>query len=153
MRGALRALLQVDEPPQRLALAFAVGVWIGFSPLLGLHTWMAIATAIAFRLNRLALLAGAWLNAWTAIPALALGTTLGCWVLGVSPDGLSRIQWGEGGLRLLTSLVYELRPFLWPFLFGNALLGIPLALVGYFGLLLVLSRRRGRAPAGAGGLG
>ena len=142
LRDAVGRLFQIDEPPHRLALAFGIGVWIGFSPLLGLHTWMALAAAAMFRLNRVALLVGAWLNAWTAIPALAVGTSLGCWMLGVSPAGLAHVTWGGGGLGFLKNLVQELGPYLWPFLVGNAALGIPIGLAGYLGLLIALRRRR-----------
>lgn len=146
LREGLRSLLQLDEPPQRTALAFGLGVWIGFSPFLGLHTWMAMATAVIFRLSRLALLVGAWINAWTAVPALVLGTSLGCWILGVSSDGLGNIHWNGGGFAFLKTLFHELRPFWWPFLLGNTLLGVLPAVVAYFSLLAALDRRRARRP-------
>ena len=45
-RAAFRRLLAIDDPPERTALAFSIGVFIAFSPFLGLHTLMA--TALAF---------------------------------------------------------------------------------------------------------
>lgn len=149
LREAVARLLQIDEPPQRMALAFGVGVWIGFSPFFGLHTWMALAVAVMFGLNRVALLVGAWLNAWTAVPALVIGTTLGCWMLGVSSAGLVHVKWRGSGVMFLRTLLRDLGPYLWPFLVGNAVLGIPLGLAAYLGLLyaLKLKARRREPPA------
>ena len=45
-RATFRRLLAIDDPPERTALAFSIGVFIAFSPFLGLHTIMA--TAVAF---------------------------------------------------------------------------------------------------------
>ena len=47
LRSALRNLLNTDDPPERTAWAFAIGVFIAFSPLLGLHTIIAAIIAVA----------------------------------------------------------------------------------------------------------
>ena len=51
-RHYLRRLLALDDTPERIALAFAVGVFLAFSPLLGLHTVLGLAIAFLFGLNR-----------------------------------------------------------------------------------------------------
>ena len=61
-RDALRRLLAIDDPPERTALAFSVGVFIAFSPFLGLHTIMATALAFLFRFNKIAIYAGTFIN-------------------------------------------------------------------------------------------
>ena len=38
VRRWLDALLHIDDTPERTAAAFALGVFFGFSPFLGLHT-------------------------------------------------------------------------------------------------------------------
>ena len=45
IRRWLSALLHIQDTPQRTAAAFALGVFFGFSPFLGLHTVMALALA------------------------------------------------------------------------------------------------------------
>jgi uncharacterized protein (DUF2062 family) len=52
LRSLFRRLLSLDDPPERTALAFSIGVLIAFSPFLGLHTLMATAVAFWFRFNR-----------------------------------------------------------------------------------------------------
>ena len=46
MRRWLSALLHIQDTPERTAAAFALGVFFGFSPFLGLHTIMAIAPGV-----------------------------------------------------------------------------------------------------------
>ena len=94
LRRTGQILLHVEDSPSRVALAFALGVFIAFSPLLGIHTGLAIAIALAFRLNKVAILVGAWTNnPWTIAPMYTAGTLLGCFVLGVSPASLGEIDW------------------------------------------------------------
>ena len=51
VRRWLDTLLHVDDTPERTAAAFAVGVFFGFSPFLGLHTLLAIVVAFLFELE------------------------------------------------------------------------------------------------------
>ena len=53
----LRALLHLDDPPGKIALALAVGVFISCTPFLGLQTILAILVATLFPLNRAATIA------------------------------------------------------------------------------------------------
>jgi uncharacterized protein (DUF2062 family) len=67
-----------------VALAFGIGLFIAFFPLLGIHTGLALVIALTFRLSRVALLAGAWVNnPWTLAPMYTAGTLVGCALLGV----------------------------------------------------------------------
>src|ERR1043165_488629 len=54
-RKTFRRLLAIDDPPERTALAFSIGVFIAFSPFLGLHTIIATVIAFLFRFNKVAL--------------------------------------------------------------------------------------------------
>ena len=148
-RRAVDGLLQLQDSPHRIALAFGIGVWIAFSPLLGLHTVMALGIAFGFRLSRAALLMGAYVNnPWTIAPLYLAGTALGCALLGVSTGGLESIEWNHHGVTFYRELLAHLRPYLWPYVVGNTILGVLGGVGGYFALRAFLSRRR-RAPAGA----
>ena len=61
-RTAFRRLLAIDDPPERTALAFSIGVFIAFSPFLGLHTIMATALAFLFRFNKIAIYTGTFVK-------------------------------------------------------------------------------------------
>jgi uncharacterized protein len=148
LRRAVDGLLQLQDSPHRIALAFGIGIWIAFSPLLGLHTLMALGIAFGFRLSRAALLLGAYVNnPWTIAPLYLAGTALGCALLGVSTAGLESIEWDHHGPTFYRELLAHLRPYLWPYVVGNTILGVLGGVVGYFGLRALLLRRRGN-PAG-----
>jgi len=83
-RAAIRRLLAIDDPPERTALAFSIGVFIAFSPFLGLHTILATAIAFAFRFNKIAIYAGTFVNNpfLTLVPIILLSYAVGALVMG-----------------------------------------------------------------------
>jgi len=83
-RSALRRLLAIDDPPERTALAFAVGVFIAFSPFLGLHTILATLLAFFFRFNKLAIFTGTFINNpfLTLVPIVIASYAIGAFLLG-----------------------------------------------------------------------
>lgn len=82
----LRQLLALDDTPERIALAFALGVFLAFSPLLGLHTLLGLTIAFIFGLNRVAVLLGVWVNnPWTLVPIYAAAAYVGGLLIGF-PD-------------------------------------------------------------------
>ena len=134
IRSHLARLLHLKESPHRTALAFAVGVFIAFSPTYGLHTLSVLFCAWAFRLNAVALLAGSLItNPWTLVPVL--GATL--WT-GVQLTGLPEGMEGDtdtavsGPLLIGTGAGY-LRSVGGPMRFIaelNVIAGIPVAKLG-----------------------
>ena len=150
LRSAFALLFHVDDTPHRIALSFGLGVFIAFSPLLGLHTAMALAIAFAFRLSKAAMIVGIYLNnPWTIAPMYMGGTLLGCAFLGVSTRDLGAIRFDEHGWAFYKTLAHQLEPYLWPFVVGNTVLGILCGLLAYVVLRRVLERRRHPSPAAA----
>ena len=149
LRRTGQILIHVEDSPSRVALAFSLGIFIAFSPILGIHTGLAIAIAIGFRLNKAAILVGAWTNnPWTIAPMYSAGTLLGCFVLGVSPASLGEIDWSLSGRAFYASLASGLRPLVLPFVVGNLALGAVAALVSFLGLRFLLTRqKRPAAPS------
>ena len=142
VRRVVQVLLHIEDTPHRTALAFAIGVLIAFSPFIGIHMGIALIVAFLFRLNRVAILFGTYLNnPWTLAPMYLAGTTLGCLLLGVSNDGLENIDWELTGAAFRQTLWLTLRTYMWPFLLGNTLLGIVCGLLGYYVLRRILERR------------
>jgi uncharacterized protein (DUF2062 family) len=137
-RKWLEALLHIHDSPHRTACAFALGVLIGFSPLLGLHTVIGLGLAFLLRLNRVAVLVGVYANVpWVIAQYYALVTAIGAWALGTEmPPGF------YGSLRALTALsVFSgefwqrlaslLSPLLWPYVVGSTAGAAILAAVSY----------------------
>lgn len=156
MRAGLRrlgqALLHTGDSPERTAVAFATGVLIGFSPLLGLHTLLAILVALLFRLNRLAVLMGAYVNLpWFMAPYYGAVTMAGAWLLGQAapPDLAARLDvlMGLPSWRAqLEGLATVLRPFFGAYALGSSLGCTLLAAVAYPAALRFVRRRRASSP-------
>ncbi len=150
LRRTLQMLAHLEDTPHRIAVAFGIGVFIAFSPLLGIHTAIALGIAFAFRLSRVAILIGAYVNnPWTVVPMFMGGTLLGCALLGVPSEGLGAIEWHLHGWAFYESLLHHLKPYLWPFVLGNTILGTVGGLAGYFALRTILARRRLSQASGA----
>src|SRR5258705_9342126 len=83
-RASFRRLLAIDDPPERTALAFSIGVFIAFSPFLGLHTILATLVAFLFRFNKLAVYGGTFINNpfLTLVPIIIASYAIGALVLG-----------------------------------------------------------------------
>jgi hypothetical protein len=146
---AFQAILHVEDTPHRIALAFAVGVWIAFFPIWGIHTALALGVAFLLRLSRAAMLVGAWVNnPWTMGPLYTAGTLLGCVLMRVPTQGLASLDWGLGWREFFRALVETLRPYLWPFVLGNLALGTLAALLAYVALRVTLEARRRPATVG-----
>jgi uncharacterized protein (DUF2062 family) len=83
IKDLLKKLLHIEDTPERTALAYSIGIFLGFSPFLGFHTLAGLAIAFLFRLNRVAILLGVWTNSpWWIVPYYILATWVGMWVTG-----------------------------------------------------------------------
>jgi uncharacterized protein (DUF2062 family) len=83
LKELIKRLLHIEDTPERTALAYSIGVFLGFSPFLGFHTLGGLAIAFLFGLNRVAILLGVWTNTpWWIIPYYMVATWVGMWVTG-----------------------------------------------------------------------
>jgi uncharacterized protein (DUF2062 family) len=140
-RDILRRLLLLDEPPSRTALAFGIGVFFAFSPLWGLHTVLGLVAAFLFRLNRLAVLVGVWVNnPWTMAPTASVGTALGFWLLGTEVSFPSLTEASVISAEFWGQMLLDFEHLFWPFLLGNFVLAGVAGVTAYFVLLRVLRR-------------
>lgn len=107
MTRRLTAVLHLDDEPWKIALGLAVGVFIGCTPLYGLHTLLALLVAFAFRVNKVATVTGAWLNLpWFAPFVYGISLKVGEFVLS-GGQGLELLR-GEK----LGDLATAIRPYL-----------------------------------------
>lgn len=150
IRRWLDTLLHVADTPERTAAAFAMGVFFGFSPLLGLHTVLAIVLAFLFNLNRVAALLGVYSNLpWIIAPYYAIVTMIGAKIIGHKPpEGFKSQLAGLFAISVFHAefwqqLITILQPLLWPYMVGSLLGAIVMAAVAYpLALAFVTSRRR-----------
>ena len=143
-RSLLKQVLHLRESPQRTALAFAIGVFIAFSPTYGLHTVMVLFCTWALGLNFIALMAGNIVNnPWTMVPILGATYWVGALLLGRS-DGPS-FDWQD----LSFSAIYEqVMPYAAPFFLGGFILSLLGAILAYpLAYYFVSKHRQSHPPA------
>jgi uncharacterized protein (DUF2062 family) len=148
-RKSLRRLLAIDDPPERTALAFAIGVFIAFSPFLGLHTIIATVLAVIFRFNKVAIYTGTFVNNpfLTLVPIIVASFAIGAFVLGrpvaVSAEGMRLLTEPHlltgGYWRRLSSYGWEI---VLPYAIGGMMLSFICSLASYPLTLGLLRRRR-----------
>ena len=120
--------MSLRESPRRIAASLAVGIFIGISPLFGVHTLIAIALIYAFRLNMTATMTGVYVtNPLTAIPIYTFTTWAGSKFLGMQfiPGSFNF------GHMTLASFTGELRYLLKPFIVGSTVIAVCAALSMY----------------------
>lgn len=143
LRAKIREALHLGETPQRTAVAFALGVFIAFTPTYGLHTASVVFLAWALRLNFPAILVGSLINnPWTVVPILGATMWTGFFLLGIQdiPD----VSWSH---LSITTLYETVLPFILPFTLGALTLSMLGALLAYpLGLLLISWYRKQTAP-------
>lgn len=150
-RKSLRRLLAIDDPPERTALAFSIGIFIAFSPFLGLHTILATFLAFVFRFNKVAIYTGTFINNpfLTLVPIILLSYALGALVMGrplaLPPEGMRLLK----EPHLLTAGYWrELWRHAWdvllPFSIGGMALSVVCSLAAYPLTLRLLRGRRKR---------
>ncbi|MEW6325142.1 MAG: DUF2062 domain-containing protein [Nitrospirota bacterium] len=132
----LRRLVKRGETPAQTARAFAIGVFIAFTPTLGLHFISAALMAWLFRLNLPALFAGAAVNnPFTIAPIYGFCLWVGLLFVG-GDTPRDPIAWDFSW-----SVLAQLKPLLAQFVFGTLLVGAVASIISY-GLFLRLAQRR-----------
>jgi uncharacterized protein (DUF2062 family) len=137
-RATFRRLLSLDDPPERTALAFSVGVFIAFSPFLGLHTILATFLAFLFRFNKIAIYSGTFINNpfLTLVPIIIASYAIGALIIGrplrIPAAGIELLK----NPHLLTGEYYrklfrESWDIVWPFTIGGMVLSVVCSLVAY----------------------
>jgi uncharacterized protein (DUF2062 family) len=150
-RAAFRRLLAIDDPPERTALAFSIGVFIAFSPFLGLHTILATLIAFMFRFNKVAIYTGTFLNnpPLTLVPIIIASYAVGALLMGrpmrIPDEGVELLK----SPHLLTGDYYrrlfvQSLDILKPFALGGMILSVVCSLIAYPLTLRALRRFHGR---------
>ncbi len=138
LRDKIKLVLEVRDTPHRISIAFAAGIFIGMSPLFGIHTLLGLLVAYVFRLNKLATIVGVYItNPWTIIPIYTFSTWVGAECLGMNrilPD----IDWRN---ITFSVLINDFRPLLMPFLVGTAIMSVLSSVISYFVIYHLVKKR------------
>ena len=81
LRTLYRKLFLLNDSPQRIAIGFGLGVFLGMLPGTGPIASLVMATVL--RVNKAAALAGSLLtNTWLSLVCLSLAIQIGDWLIG-----------------------------------------------------------------------
>ena len=143
-------VLHIDDTPHRIALGLAVGIFITWTPTMGLQMALTIMVAALFRANKLVGVPFVWIsNPVTAIPLYGANYWLGTKVL---PGDYSVREFAGAIGKALTSgggwfdrigawwsATYQ---FFWPLWVGSILMGLILAVPTYFATKYAVQKYR-----------
>jgi uncharacterized protein (DUF2062 family) len=140
IRDRIRGIFHLHDSPNKLALASAVGVFIAFSPTIGLHTISCLLFAWMFRLSKLVVFTAATLvnNPWTMVPLYGFCLWFGIQITGTT-TAVPDIAWKT---LTFSSAYHILRPYLWPFVAGTVVVGTAAAVISYFFIYWAVVRHR-----------
>jgi uncharacterized protein (DUF2062 family) len=137
-REFLRQLRELRGKPQDIALGMAIGVFIGITPTIPLHTILAVTLAVLAGGSKLAAALGVWVSNPLSIPLFYYGSyRIGQLVLGLPaitlPDDPSLVAMAGLGGKIVGAM-----------LLGGVILGIVPAILAYVVTLRLASSRRFR---------
>jgi len=129
IRDRFHFIIKLNDPPHKLALAFALGIFIAFTPTIGLHLISCLVLAWALRLSKLVIITASFVNnPWTIVPLYGFCIWFGMKITG-SDIAVPRIAWNE--LTFSNSYVI-LKPYLWSYVTGTLIIGAISAFLSYF---------------------
>ena len=127
---AYERFLKIRGHPREIASGMALGLFIGMTPVMGLHMIIAVPLAALFKWNKISAGIGVWItNAVTAPFIYGITYLVGAWMIGIEkPSGMDPAQ----GLSGLYRMILKAPEIFWAMTMGGIVLGIPLALAGYY---------------------
>jgi uncharacterized protein (DUF2062 family) len=130
--------LKIRGNPHEIGLGFALGLFIGMTPVMGLHMIIAVPTAALLKWNKISAGIGVWItNAVTAPFIYGLTYLVGARLIGIQKNFGFSYQEGLSGLYKLMLKAPEI---VWAMTVGGIVLGLPLALGGYYFAYSVVHR-------------
>ena len=126
IRDKLHEALSGETNAKALAAGFAVGVFFSFTPLISLHTVLALLVAFLFRFSKIAAAAGVWVNNPYTMPFVFYGCLrLGEWMLGSGFHPLACERW------TIDAILKAAAPCLAPLFLGTTVVGLVSAAIAY----------------------
>jgi len=121
--------VRIRGEPREIALGFALGLFIGMSPFLGLQMALAVLFAALFKWNKISSMLGCWISNPLTMPIIYPVTYLiGAKLVGIEkaypiPD---QMDWS-----LLLRMLEKSPEIISLMTLGGIVLGLPIAVTGY----------------------
>jgi uncharacterized protein (DUF2062 family) len=128
----LRDLAGLDDPPHKIALGLALGIFIGFVPIMGIQMAVVLPFAFLFGGNKTAAISGVWItNPITVIPIYYINYKVGLLFTPFEP--LSKTYFSDLFDHLTISRFLRLgQDVLMPLFAGGIAIGVVASIPTYF---------------------
>ena len=124
--------LRLRGEPRYIALGFALGLFIGMSPTMGIQTYIAVFFAALFKWNKISAAIGVWISNPVTFPLIYSFT----YITGAKLLGLKKTIHPPGELEQSISafakFIQKAPEVIWALVLGGIILGIPVAVAGYY---------------------
>jgi len=127
-------LFAYEQSAHKMALSFCFGIFVAFSPFMGLHTAMVFLFSWLFSLNFSVILAVSILihNPWSMMPIYGIGYAFGDWFLRLfGIDHTYNPALVQSGIEWVSHHIGFSELSFWGFLLGGNVIGIVLGLICY----------------------
>jgi uncharacterized protein (DUF2062 family) len=130
VRRLYERFIMIRGEPREIALGFALGIFVGMTPTVGVQMPIAIFIAALFKWSKLSAAIGVWISNPLTVP-LIYGITYvtGAKLLSLDPMFNMPLSPTWSTLKLMLQKAPQA---LGAMTVGGALLGIPLAIIGYY---------------------
>jgi uncharacterized protein (DUF2062 family) len=134
--------LKIRGRPRQIALGLALGLFVGMTPTLGIQTPIALFAASVLKWNKISAALGVWItNPLTAPFVYGLTYLVGKEALGIATSPQLSDEFSIGAFRAIVERTPEIFAALTA---GGVILGLPVAVLGYYLSYPVLERYQER---------
>lgn len=135
---AYERFLKIRGEPREIALGFALGLYVGMTPFIGLQTVMAVPLAALLKWNKISAAVAVWFTNAATAPFIYSVTYL----VGARIAGVKKVfSWADiESFSAAYQLILKTPEIIWAMVIGGAILGVPLAVAGYYLAFYVVGR-------------
>ncbi|MCP4691776.1 MAG: DUF2062 domain-containing protein [Desulfobacterales bacterium] len=130
IKKTYKRFLKIRGNPHEIALGFALGLFVGMTPFMGLQTLIAVPIAALFKLNKIAAAAAVWISNPLTAPVIYPITY---WIGSRFVTFKKAYELpNELTYTFLVNIIKKAPEVVWSLVVGGVIVGIPLALIGYY---------------------
>ncbi len=154
-------VLHIDDSPERIARGVFAGIMVAYTPFIGLHIFIGLFISFLFKVNKFVTVSFVWIsNVFTLIPIYYPTYLMGRKILNffhttpplsktelmhcfrniftdMAVNNVFSREFWSSFVNLLTRIGLEL-------LIGGVLIGLPVAALGYYLTLKIITRHRNK---------
>lgn len=134
--------IKLHGHPREIALGFALGIFVGMTPTYGFQIAIGVFFAALFKWNKLSAAIGVWITNPVTAPFI-YGSTyyLGAHILGIDTSFSAESMFS---VSFVTEFIKNTPLIFTALMMGGIIVGVPLAVISYFGSYALLQRYQER---------